>query len=82
MKPEFLIKRGRKLKNVIINQDTIHSINIGLLNKRYKLKVYLKSIKTSKKEYQFSDVKEYKKWAKKYKIDIKDFIKGVSILNK
>lgn len=66
------------LKDIIINQDTIYSASVGILDKGNRLKVYVESLKISKNMgYNLMDIKEYKRWSKKYRIETKEFMKGI-----
>jgi len=78
----FIIKKDTLnrilLKDIIINQDTIYSASVGILDKGNRLKVYVESLKVSNNTViNFMDDKEYKRWSKKYRIETKEFIKGI-----
>ena len=66
------------LRNCIINPDTIHRATIGILDKGKKLKVYVESLYLDQEWTTYKvEIKEYKKWLKKYKVESIELVKGL-----
>lgn len=63
------------LENIVINDDTIREAEIGLLDKNDHLRIYVKTLSISNgSNHHPMSLRAYKKWARRYKIEINRFL--------
>ncbi|MHA7059065.1 hypothetical protein ACWGOQ_0017700 [Aquimarina sp. M1] len=66
------------LQDMILDQDTIYRITIGVKGLKYRTKIYIDSLIFKQKTDAVSSyyITTEKKWLKRYKVDIIDFLKN------